>query len=158
MTTEAPANNRKGLPLELSRKTDGIVKRLKTSEVIKALLFRAKKDFAMEYLMNGTLNPEAPSTHQIVKALYCGFEYSYGPADARQVMVLPANPDMINEIATQVPESETNLPTVKASPKVAVKSALIDAAKRALSQGFTLDQIKGFLSLTDEELAQLTAE
>jgi len=158
MTEATTTNNRKGLPVELSRKSDGILKRLKTSEVIKALLFRAKKDFAMEYLMNGTLNPEAPSSHQIVTALYCGFEYSYGPADTRQVMVLPANPDMINEIANQIPEEEINMPTVKTTPKVAVKSALIDAAKRALSQGFTIDQIKGFLSLTDEELAQLTAE
>jgi len=154
----APANNRKGIPVDLARKSDGILKRLKKSDVVLALLFRAKKDFAMEYLLNNTINEEAPSSLQIVSTLYNGHDYQYGPADARQTMTLPANPDMINEIATQVPEEEVNMPTVKSSPKVAVKSAMIEAAKRAMSQGFTINQIKGFLSLTDEEVAALTAE
>ena len=41
--TEQTTTQRKGLPLDIARKTDGIVKRLKPSEVVKALLFRAKK-------------------------------------------------------------------------------------------------------------------
>jgi hypothetical protein len=156
--TEATTTSRKTIPVTLARKSDGIIKRLNKGEVVKALLFMVKKDFAMEFLLHGTINEEAPSSIRIVSAIYNGYEYQYGPADARQTMILPANPTLIEELAEQVPESETNLPTVKASPKVAVKSAMIEAAKRAMSQGFTIDQIKGFLSLTDEEVAQLTAE
>ena len=156
--TEATTTQRKAIPVTLARKSDGIIKRLNKGEVVKALLFMVKKDFAMEFLLHGTINEDAPSSIRIVSAIYNGYEYQYGPADARQTMILPANPTLIEELAEQVPEEETNTPVVKTSPKVAVKSAMIDAAKRAMAQGFTIDQIKGFLSLTDDEVAQLTAE
>lgn len=160
--TEQTATQRKGLPLEISRKADGIVKRLKPSEVVKALLFRSKKDFAMEYLMTGNLNPEGPSTHQIVSALYNGFEYQYGPADARQTMVLPANPEAITEIANEVPESEANNPVAKVSisqvKENAKKEAMLNTAKTMLKFNVPMEAIIASTGLTVEEIEALKGE
>ena len=155
-TTEQTESNRKGLPLEIARKADGIVKRLNKGEVVKSLLFRAKKDFAMEFLMTGNLNADGPSTHQIVSALYNGHTYQYGPADARQTMELPANPSMIEDIAEQVPESEANIPTVKVAPKVQIKNAMLESAKKMLASGLSIEQITTFLGLKPEDVEALT--
>ena len=160
--TEQTTTQRKGLPLEISRKADGIVKRLKPSEVVKSLLFRAKKDFAMEYLLTGNLNPDAPSTHQIVSALYNGFEYQYGMANKRQTMTLPANPEMITEIANEVPESEANLPTAKVSisqvKENVKKEAMLNTAKTMLKFNVPMEAIIASTGLTTEEIEALKGE
>ena len=155
------ATERKGLPLNITRAAEGIVKRLNKGDVVKALLCRTKKEFILEFLLNGTFNEEGPSAAQIVGSLYNGDSYTYGPADARQTIELPANPDIINALAEQVPEEELRMPVVKksVSAKAAVKNSKHEDIKRMLSYGnVTEDQIKMFLAVTDEDIAAAKAE
>ena len=159
-TTEQTESSRKSLPLEISRKADGIVKRLKPSEVVKALLFRAKKDFAMEYLMTGNLNEDGPSKQQIVASLYFGAEYEYGPANKRQKMYLPADPETIKEIADQVPEEECKTPVAKKSTSIkeVKREAMMNTAKTMLKFNVPMEAIIASTGLTIEEIEALKGE
>jgi len=148
------------LTLNLSRKAEGIVKRLKPSEIVKALLFRAKKDFAMHYLMTNELDPDGPSAKKIVASLFHGAEYEYGPANKRQTMYLPANPDMINEIAEQVPEEECVMPVAKkpTSVKEVRREAMLNTAKTMLKFNVPMEAITASTGLTTEEIEALKGE
>ena len=119
----------------------------------------------VKYLMDGEMTLEV--AQRIVDAAYG----TSGKPSARtktadgeivESLTMPVITDLLDEAFKAIPKEDLVIAESKATPKVAtkvaVKSALIDAAKRAMSSGFTLDQIKGFLPLTDEELAQLTAE
>ena len=147
---------KKTITLEMLRASEGIVKRLNKGEVVKALLCRTKKENILNYLLTGEISEDV-SCAQIVNSLFNGDEIKYGPMEDRKTIELPANPDMINDLLSQVPEEEKKMPAPKA--QVSVKEKLsqqkLESAKKMLAANLTIEQVTQFLGLTEDEVAAL---
>lgn len=141
------------------RASEGIVKRLNKGEVTKALLCRTKKENILRYLLTGEL-PEDVSCSQIVNSLFNGDEIKYGPMENRKTIELPANPDDINDLLSQVPEEELKMPVVKKSVSIkeVKKEAMTNTAKTMLKFNVPMEAIIASTGLTIEEIEALKGE
>lgn len=150
---------KKTITLEMLRASEGIVKRLNKGEVTKALLCRTKKENILRYLLTGEL-PEDVSCSQIVNSLFNGDEIKYGPMNNRKTIELPANPDDINDLLSQVPEEELKMPVVKKSVSIkeVKKEAMTNTAKTMLKFNVPMEAIIASTGLTIEEIEALKGE
>jgi len=106
-TTETPEFDVK----YYNKRARGIVDRLSPQNLSRSIVMLATKGGILEYIIN---DKQEVSDLKIVKVLHNGMTKHYG--EKKVEVTLIANPDVIKELAIQVPDSEFTTGLTKAKP------------------------------------------